>query len=275
MRLTALVVFVAIATAGSPVAAETSAYKLPPPQFAQVAGFLDAIDIDGATAALVESIWQPAIRSVVAANPEQREAAQRFADSYRIRELAAYRPLIAFQLDQSVTRLLDPALKKRLDALMAADFRRWQADGGSEARRQELAVKAVARQAEAVVPIQSKFGRVILLAKSPDGIALRGLHREGLFRCMEFVSKPTAINVPSPAACAPLLASPILARLRTKAAGSDLIALSAAANTIMLGSVAMAHPAGTSVRQLIGSEAFTAAGLTIPSPAPVLTERSQ
>lgn len=256
-----------LAMAGPAVAA--APYALPPLDFPQVVGFLDAIDIDGAIAAQVDAIWQPAIDAVIAANPGQRAAARTFADGYQVRERAAYRPVIAFELDRAVTRLLEPALQRRLDGQMAADFRRWQAGGGTEAQREQLAKIVVARRAAAVGPVRAKLDRATLLARSPDGVALRTLVGGNFYRCLpDFPgSGQPAADARLRAYCTLLLAAPPLVRLRATPAGSDLVLLAVAAQVTMLGTVAMAHDAGRSARQMIPADAFAAAHLAVPSVA--------
>jgi len=254
-----------VAMAGPAVAAEP--YTVPPLDFPHVVGFLDAIDIDGATAAMVDALWQPAIDAVVAANPKQREAARTFADGYRVRERAAYRPLVAFQFDRAVTRLLEPALQRRLQEEMAVDFRRWQAGGSTEAERLRLDTAQIARRAAAVGPVRAKLDRATRLAGSPDGIALRPLVGGSFYRCLPELNGPVqpAADARLRAYCAPLLAAPPVVRLRATPAGNDLVVLAAAAQVTMLGTVQMAHDAGTSARQMIPDDAFAAAHIAVPT----------
>ncbi|HEX2763379.1 MAG TPA: hypothetical protein VHM92_05970 [Allosphingosinicella sp.] len=63
-------------------------YRTPPPQFPQVAEFLDAIAIEREAAHIVDSFWQPAIKAFVAANPDKAAEARAFATARRDAEVS-------------------------------------------------------------------------------------------------------------------------------------------------------------------------------------------
>lgn len=261
-------VIVAAMVAATPAAcwAQSKNYPLPPLQFAGVEAFLDAVDVDRSIGEVVDGIWQPATAALVSANPARADAARRFAQARRDSERAAYRPLIAFQLDRATIQILNPTARRALAAILDGVMAKSVTPAAGEARRTALAARADAVKKAAFAPTNATLVAITRLARTPDGMALQALNRRGLYSCLpRSDGRGTTVKTLRPE-CAALLATPALARLRRQPLGSALIDYSSAVQVIALGTIAMAHDAGLSFQQLLSSDAVAAAGLTMPTP---------
>lgn len=245
---------------------------LPPLRFSQVEAFLGAIAIDAEIAVAVESFWKPAIDAIVAANPQKATEARTFAEARRAREIPIYRPLVAFHLDNAAPLIFDRRLRDGMEAVLETQQSLARNHVAlDDPRRQALAARLAALRREAVKPTNKGLDRSVVLAGSPDGVALRGLNRAGLYYCLPDLqpdymrdARNKAAADRRDAACAPLLRDPLLSRLEKTAGGHAFVVLSARAHLAMLGDMALGHAAGTGPRQLIRTEDYAAAGLVAP-----------
>lgn len=251
------------AAATSAPAAASPSDILPPIRFPGVDVFLDAIGIDEAAVALVDSFRQPAAEALVAANPDKAGAARAVADRERAAEIAMYRPLVAFTFDSRAVELLNPQVEQRLAALQArqsAGYGRTRSISPERLRHyQSEAARIAARPAARANAQVLELAR---LARTPDGVALRELQKTGLFYCL--LEARNHGTEQEQAECAGVKNAPPLQRLRKVPMGADLIRLSSLAHLGLNGMMQMGHAAGMSLHRLLPPEKVRAAGLAVP-----------
>lgn len=247
-----------------PAAPGAAGGELPPLQFRAIDAFIDAIGIEEQAARTIDGFWQPAIEALVAGNRGKAAEARTFAAGRRAAELAVYRPLVAFLLDQRAIEILDPRALRQLETLQA-EMRREIARTGAISRERQLiyARRAERIRAEPARRVNGEFEAMTRLARTPDGAALSELNRRGLFWCVDPRLEPRAAQVRPE--CAGMATSPALRRLRTTASGRMLVQASAFAYGQLAGLVAMAHDPGISLHLLLPPEEVRGAGLDVPA----------
>ena len=170
-----------------PPAAEgqSNAPEIPPLQFSAVESFLDAVDVEGEAARIIDHFWQPAIEALVASNPTMAEQARAFGMRRRDAELAIYRPTVGFMIDHEVVEILNPSVALELSALReeASDFFRREGRFSDEAR-EEFARRDFTIRSRPARRANRELEGLSQLARSPDGVALRDISRNGLYRCI-------------------------------------------------------------------------------------------
>jgi hypothetical protein len=257
-------------------AAGASAQQSPPPadaspasalwslRFPAATEFIDAIAIEEQAARIIDHFWQPAIVALVAANPDRADAARRFAKAARAEEAAHHRSTVAWALDHDAVELLDPGVDRQLKALEERSrAERAGIPGLSEARQRALAEDYRRIMSVPFARANGELAELARLARTPDGLALRELQRQGYYEC-EFWKSRQRRPPADEARCRMLAASPVLARLAKSPDGEQLIRLSNFAHSNLIVTIALAHADGGSIDRLLPAEELRAAGLAVP-----------
>jgi hypothetical protein len=236
---------------------------LPPIRFSGVETFLDAIGIDEAAAALVDSFRQPAAEALIAANRQKADAARAFAEQERAAEIAIYRPLVAFTFDTRAVQILNPQVDQLLSALQArqsAEYNRTRSI--SPERLRHYHAEATKIRAGYAGRVNAQFLELARLARTPDGVALSALQKNGRFYCLLEGRSYGADQ--EEAECAAVKTAPPVKRLRKMRTGQELIRLSSLAHMTLTGMMQMGHAAGISLHRLLPPEKVSEAGLAVP-----------
>lgn len=247
-----------------PATDDSPASALWPLRFPAATELVDAIEIEEQAVRVIDEIWQPAIAALVAANPDRPEAARRFAEAARAEEVASYRSTVAWALDNDAVELLDPEADRQLKALEERSSAEQAGTPGLAVARQRLFAEDYRRIMSAPLErANGEFAEIARLARTPDGLALRELQRQGYHQC-EFWKTRQRLSPEDEARCRTLAASPALARLAKRPAGERLIRLSNFAHSNLIVMIALAHADGGSIDRLLPTARLRAAGLAVP-----------
>jgi hypothetical protein len=244
----ALLLVAAGAPAQPPPADAGRAAELPALRLPAARELADALEIEAQAIRIYDEVWQPATEALLAANPDRRDEARRFAQAALAETAARYVPIVALALDNDAIDLLDPDSGRSAKAL--EERARLQAAGGNDPAFLELANR--------------RMTEIARLARTPDGIAFKALQLQGHYLC-DFWRSRRRLGAQDEARCNRLAASPILARLAKTPEGRRLVRVSNFANVHLVTMIQLAHDAGHSIGMLMPAEKVRAAGLNFPS----------